>query len=610
MGLSYLNMTSSVEKLNGTTTDIIEDQISVFTYKSFLTKNSPDNLSFSASNVSSFVSNVSSVENLLNNSFETENETIKLNNTVTLTEANENGMDFSTSPSSRDTTAILEKREEILPTANFSINVTEGYAPLTVQFSDLSENVTKRHWDFGDGYTSSEQNPVHIYSTSGTYNVNQIAINENDTSSKVAKITVYEQTAEVPPNANFSINITEGYAPLTVQFTDLSENSIGINWEFGDGNTANEQNPVHIYSTSGTYNVNLIAINENGTSTKVAIITVHEQPAGVLPVANFSSNITEGYAPLSIQFTDLSENATEWDWDFGDGDTSSEKNPVHTYPLTGNYTVNLEVTNENSTNSKFTKINVLQDILPVANFSSNVTEGYAPLTVQFIDISENATEINWDFDDGNTSNEQDPVHIYSKAGAYDVNLIATNENGTSSKLAKINVLQPILPVANFSSNTTEGYAPLTVQFTDLSENATRWRWDFEDEDTSSEQSPIHTYLLAGNYTVNLEVTNENGTNSKFAKINVLQPVLPTANFSSNVTEGYAPLTVQFTDFSENVTEWSWDFGDGNTSSEQGPVHIYSESGVFNVNLTATNENGTNIKTSKITVDENFIVPLV
>ncbi|MEN6290615.1 MAG: PKD domain-containing protein, partial [Methanobacterium sp.] len=395
IGLSYLNKTKNIENFNGTDANAVGDQSSVFTYKSSLAENSSDSVNSSVSSISSSVSNISSTDNLMNNSIKTENETIKLNNTVKLTEASKNGMDFSTDPSSRSTTVTSEKHEEILPTANFS-SITEGYAPLTVQFSDLSENVTKWNWDFGDGDTSSEQNPVHIYYKAGTYNANLIAINENGTSSKVTKITVYEQSAEVLPTANFSSNITEGFAPLTIQFTDLSENSTEINWEFGDGTTAKEQNPVHIYSTAGIYNSKLVATNENGTNSKVAVITVHEQPAGVLPVANFSSNITEGYVPLTVQFTDLSENATGWNWDFGDGDTSSEQNPFHTYHLKGNYTVNLEVTNENGTNSKLAKINVLQPIMPVANFSSNVTEGYAPLTVQFTDLSENSTEINWD----------------------------------------------------------------------------------------------------------------------------------------------------------------------------------------------------------------------
>src|SRR5450759_1007803 len=91
--------------------------------------------------------------------------------------------------------------------------------------------------------------------------------------------------------------------------------------------------------------------------------------------------------------------------------------------------------------------------------------------------------------------------------------------------------------------------------------------------SSTQQNPEHTYSAAGTYTVNLSVSNAYGTNSKLAAITVLaQPVLPEADFSSNVTQGYASLTVQFTDLSKNAAQWNWDFGDGTYSTEQNPMH--------------------------------------
>jgi YVTN family beta-propeller protein len=257
-----------------------------------------------------------------------------------------------------------------------------------------------------------------------------------------------------------------------------------------------------------------------------------------MPVANFSSNVTNGYVSLSVQFTDLSKNATEWNWDFGDGEHSIEQNSTHTYYTAGNYTVTLTVTNGKVADSKTAIITVLeQPVLPVANFSSNTERYYALFSVQFTDLSEHATEWNWDFGDGTNSTEQDPAHTYSFKGNYTVNLTAINTNGTDSKLALIKVLkrpepmpepipepipEPVLPAANFSSNVTSGYTPLSVQFTDLSEDATGWNWDFGDGATSTGQNPVHTYSSAGNYTVFLTVSNANGTDSKPATITVLQ----------------------------------------------------------------------------------------
>ena len=183
-------------------------------------------------------------------------------------------------------------------------------------------------------------------------------------------------------------------------------------------------------------NVNKAWVNQTVTTEKVIV------PEIKYPVAKFTTNVSEGYAPLTVQFNDNSENAISFNWEFGDGTTSTEKDPIHTYSTAGIYTVNLTVSNENGTDSKTAKINVLENavlILPVADFTTNVSEGYAPLTVQFNDNSENAVSFSWDFGDGATSTEKDPIHTYSTAGIYTVNLTVSNENGTDSKLTTINV---------------------------------------------------------------------------------------------------------------------------------------------------------------------------
>jgi len=122
---------------------------------------------------------------------------------------------------------------------------------------------------------------------------------------------------------------------------------------------------------------------------------------------------------------------------------------------------------------------------------------------------------------------------------------------------------PARPVANFKANTTRGNAPLSVTFTDLSQNATSWSWDFDNngQSDSTVQSPVYVYENSGAYTVNLTVSNANGTNSKTAVITVLEkeiPIFPVAEFSSNTTSGYPPLSVLFTDLSQNATSRSWD----------------------------------------------------
>ncbi|KKG11946.1 hypothetical protein EO98_08395 [Methanosarcina sp. 2.H.T.1A.6] len=262
-----------------------------------------------------------------------------------------------------------------------------------------------------------------------------------------------------------------------------------------------------------------------------------------------------------------------------------------------------------------------QSILPVADFSSNVTSGNAPLDVSFADKSTGTpTAWNWDFGDGANSEVQSPVHTYSLAGTYTVKLTVSNPNGTDSKTGAINVLQnsepvpepsePVLPVADFSTSTIPGPAPLAVQFTDLSQNAVSWSWDFDNngQPDSAIQSPVYVYEVPGDYTVNLSVSNQNGTSSKTATIIVLEAEnindgLPVADFSMNVSEGYAPLSVLYTDVSQKATGIGWDFDNDDLAdvSSGTVVYVYPAPGVYTVTLTAANENGTASKTATITV---------
>ncbi|MDQ1252310.1 MAG: hypothetical protein QG646_1431, partial [Euryarchaeota archaeon] len=404
---------------------------------------------------------------------------------------------------------------------------------------------------------------------------------------------------------NFSTNVSEGYAPLSVQFTDLSENTTSWNWDFGDGTNATEQNPIHEYVTSGTYTSNLTAVNANGTDSKLTTITVLEKPETILPVANFSTNVSEGYTPLSVQFTDLSENATSWNWDFGDGSNATEQNPVHIYTSADIYIVNLTVSNTNGTNSASVSINVSEKVapvLPMANFSTNVSEGYAPFSIQFTDLSENVTSLIWDFGDGSNSTEKNPMHTYTAAGNYSVNLTVSNVNGTASISAAITVLkQPSrVPVANFSSDVTEGSVPLSVQFSDLSKDATGWNWDFGDGATSTEQNPMHVYNAVGKYAVTLTASNEAGTDVEtktgYITVRAVSSKLAAA-FSASPTSGNTPLKVVFTDKSTgSPTSWKWSFGDGTSSTEKNPVHIYSKAGKYTVSLTVKNAKGSSTVT--------------
>jgi PKD repeat protein len=218
-----------------------------------------------------------------------------------------------------------------------------GAAPVRVSFFDRSEGTLPLRylWDFGDGSTSFEQNPTHAYGTNGKYTVSLTVTNAlgQDTRSLPGYIAVGD-----PPVPEFSVSPSEGNAPLAVVFTDRTAGGVAFwKWDFGDGTSATVQNPAHTYTKPGIYSVTLSVTNEFGSGqiTKSSLIN-----AGVVPDAEYIAETREGDPPLTVRFRDFSSgHPLTWLWDFGDGTTSTEKDPVHTYTKKGSYTTRLHVAN-------------------------------------------------------------------------------------------------------------------------------------------------------------------------------------------------------------------------------------------------------------------------
>ena len=231
---------------------------------------------------------------------------------------------------------------------------------------------------------------------------------------------------------------------------------------------------------------------------------------------------------------------------------------------------------------------------PAANFAGTPSSGTCPLAVQFNDTSTGSpTSWSWDFGDGTTSAEQNATHMYTSAGSFTVSLTASNTAGSNSlsRSGYITVTQPL--TANFTGTPASGTAPLAVTFTDTSTGSpTAWSWDFGDGTTSTLKNPSHSYTSAGAFTVKLTVTRSSATAAKSAAryITVSSATQPlVANFAASPPSGTRPLTVTFTDKSAGSPKsWAWDFGDGNTSTQQNPTHTYTSSGSFSVSLHVVN----------------------
>ncbi len=495
------------------------------------------------------------------------------------------------------------------PTAGFTSSGTQGDYDLLVEFTNTSTGpISEYLWDFGDGSTSSEPSPTHVYTTAGSYDVSLTVSGPGGTDTVVCPSCIV--VTHPAPVADFEVNLTRGDYPLTIQFSDLSTGPINIwAWDFGDGSTSNLQNPEHVYTEAGSYNVTLTVIGPGGTdsSSCASCITV-TSPA---PVASFDVSQTSGDYDLPVTFTSTSTGPVDsYLWDFGDGSSSTEANPTHTYTEAGLYSVLLTVTGPGGANSALCNscINVTHPV-PQASFSTSTSGGEYDLPVTFTSTSTGTIDaLTWNFGDGSTSSESNPTHTYTEAGTYTVTLTASGPGGDDTEVcsACITVEHPA-PVAGFTSSTTSGIYDLPVTFTSTSTGEiSSLAWDFGDGGTSSELNPTHTYTEAGTYTVTLTASGPGGDDMEVcsACITVEHPA-PVARFNPSVTSGTYDLAVQFANTSIGpIDTYLWDFGDGSTSTEESPVHIYTGEGLFTITLTATGPGGSSTETcsSCISVD--------
>lgn len=235
-----------------------------------------------------------------------------------------------------------------VPVADFStINACLGDQVLFNDLSTVSSGIIQTYaWDFGDNAGESAQSdPAYLYGAAGTYTVGlTVTTDHGCTNDTTKQLNIYP-----PPVIDFTSDITAGCAPLIVNFTDLttltSGNIAAWRWDFGDGTTSNQQNPTHAYDSAGTYTVSLQVTTNFGCTdifTFTNMITVYPNP-----VAAFTAqpNPTTEFDP-TIYFTDESLGATVWDWNFGNGDSSTTQNPRVTYDAPGTYTVLLYVENQ------------------------------------------------------------------------------------------------------------------------------------------------------------------------------------------------------------------------------------------------------------------------
>ncbi|ACL17370.1 PKD domain-containing protein [Methanosphaerula palustris] len=456
--------------------------------------------------------------------------------------------------------------------ANFTANTTAGNRQLPVQFTDLSTgSPISWLWEFGDGNSSMEQSPVHIYTDAGNYTVNLTATNAggSNTTAKTNYITV---RAPVPPTT----------APTTTAPTTAPATTV----------------PTRIPTTIPT------------------TIPVTPTPTATVPplVANFSANVTAGQTPLAVQFTDATTGLVrQYFWQFGDGGASFDKNPVHTYSAAGKYTISLFVIDQNGwqvkTNEQYITVTapgtptvsptvtttvtattpaptttttitpiVTKTIpvtptvapLPIANFVVTYQSGAGSMGIQVTDASTNATVVKYDLGDGTTTAYKNFKYTYWQPGTYTVKLIATNDAGSSTKTVTVTV-----PAGSPTTTTVSPTVTVTTP-----------------APTMTTVSPTTTMTTPVTPTV---------TSTFTPTPTPTIPNLPVANFTVTFPGGIGSMGIQITNTAVNATSVHYNLGDGATTAYPNFTYSYWQPGNYTINQTATNAAGSSNKTIMVTV---------
>ncbi len=439
---------------------------------------------------------------------------------------------------------------------------------LNFAFSGLADTSANTWaWDFGDGNTSTLQNPSHTYAASGQYAVCLTV--GNGCRTEVICDTAYTCQHPLP-------QFSSSFVGNTISFSDQSHSSTTTwSWDFGDGSSSSLQNPSHTYAASGTYYVCLTATN--GCVSQ----TFCDSASTCLPVNEAFNASSSG---LTAAFTDMSNSSTvSWAWDFGDGTTSTLQNPTHVYTTVGSYQVCLTVSNGCDTATTCDSVFVCTPINEA--FAATTT----PLSANFSDMSDlSANSWSWTFGDGGTSTLQNPSHVYAAGGTYQVCLTVSNGCDTATACDSITVCPAINEAYGFSVLGND------VTFTDMSGSSVNtWAWTFGDGGTSTLQNPVHQYASGGAYNVCLTVSNSCESATVCQNVDLCIPTNGSFNFSVQPA-----LVVDFVGVADpSVNSWSWDFGDGQTSTLQSPSHQYATGGAYNPCLTVSNACSTNTSCS-------------
>ncbi len=511
---------------------------------------------------------------------------------------------------------------------------------------DGSGSIVSYEWDFGDGSTGTGVSPTHTYSASGLYTAT-LVVTDNDglTDDDTASVRIWVMNFPDIPDMDFDPIVTCGgpySATLGESITfdgygfDADGGIIFYIWDFGDGSTSVEEDPIYTYSAEGVYTVTLTVLDDEGnsavctTTATITAVTVNSAPTVDCSVLEIAGTVDE-ILTLDVDATDSDGSIAQYDWDFGDGSTDSTTadNTQKAYSAAGTYTISVTVTDDaGATASCSQDIDITEDttttnVAPTVDCSLFPTTGTVDEVVTFQAVATDSdgtiAQYDWDFGDGSTDSTttDSTTYTYTSADTYPVTVLVTDNAGDTAQCTQDIIIseaaEPAVMTVTIVADPTSGIAPLPVSFSADVENGVEpftYAWDFGDGSTSTDAAPVYTYTVDGTYTVTLTVTDADGQTASDTEVITVEADLPAiAVASATPTSGEPTLFVQFSSEGSSGNEplsYYWTFSEGGSSTRANPGHYYDAEGTYTATLTVTDADGdTDSDTVTITVGDEL-----
>jgi len=503
-----------------------------------------------------------------------------------------------------------EAVDDLHPIASASANPQTGPAPLNVTFTGLVESGDEPLtyvWDFGDSTQATDQRPTHTYGSEGAYTAT-FTVTDRDGDSDSASVSITVTGGGDALDAVAVGTPTSGRAPLLVNFSGTAIGGTppySYAWAFGDGGTSTFASPSYTYVAAGTYTATLTVTDAASASDMVSIAIDVSDREHVVATAAATPN--SGTAPLQVSLSCNGSGGTPpytYAWTFGDGETSTTKNPVHTYDTAGGFDATCTVSDSvGDSDDDTVHITVGGANIPTVSATATPNAGQAPLAVHFYSTvtgGDTPYTYLWAFGDGSSSTSANPTHTYAAGGTYVAHLsVADADDDTATDQVTITVSDDHTPSASITASPTSGTAPLTVTMSAAvagGDAPLSYEWDFGDGATTDDVlNATHTYSTPGDYTITFTVTDNDGDRSSDTEqISVGSNSEPVVLIIADTYSGDAPLEVNFEGWvfgGDAPLSYYWMFGDGTSSTQQDPTHTFTSDGVYTVTFIATDNNG-------------------